>query len=365
MVVFIFLAHPNIISFSFCLLGFLYLAYRRAYFREKIREKLLIPGTFLDDLMKHICCSCCAVCQEAREANESSLLVLDYCSGERIEMQEIAHDIATGRINSTLQTPTTDDGGTFWNHLRNISQTSKIILFLCAIVSVFSFIILFVTKKEKNLIVLCLTFLQPILILYFVYWRSRRQYATLDMVIKLFAVGFWLTTFQSIILEEILQTLMMILLGPFIATSLFNDDDASGTSNSPSSTNSLGHSFSPKLDKILKIFNILYTQYLNSTDENITGEYNYQTMEVAQSPTPETIEEEDDNAIRQKMKSHLWLVIIVVFLMAFVVAAGVEETMKHFSVRCCRFPAPLTDPHTILVYLMSSGIRDIDFFDIF
>jgi RsiW-degrading membrane proteinase PrsW (M82 family) len=42
--------------------------------------------------------------------------------------------------------------------------------------------------------------------------------------------------------------------------------------------------------------------------------------------------------------------------MAYVVAAGVEETMKHFIVRCCQFPGPLRDPHAVLVYLMAGAL---------
>lgn len=286
-------------------------------------------------------------------------------------MHEIAHDIATGRINSTLQTPTSDDeGGTLWNHFIHISLTSKMILGLGFISFLISVIILFVTDKQQNLIVLFLTFLQPILILYFVYWRSRRQYATLDMVIKLFAVGFWLTTFQSIVFEEILQTIILILLAPFIVTSFSSNDDqgviGSGTGmmaeEVSSSAASVSLYSSSKFNKVIKIFQILSTEYLKSNADSLE-EYSYEPhSEVGMFPlaSAEMSEEEGDDddseeAIRQKMKHHLWIVILVVMAMAFVVAAGVEETMKHFSVRCCRFPAPLADPHTILVYLMASG----------
>jgi hypothetical protein len=56
------------------------------------------------------------------------------------------------------------------------------------------------------------------------------------------------------------------------------------------------------------------------------------------------------------LKQHLYFVIFALFIMAFVVAAGVEESMKHFVVRCCQFPAKLKDPHSVLVYLMSAAL---------
>jgi RsiW-degrading membrane proteinase PrsW (M82 family) len=59
---------------------------------------------------------------------------------------------------------------------------------------------------------------------------------------------------------------------------------------------------------------------------------------------------------QEYLKSHIFGVIIFIFFMAFVVAAGVEETMKHFVVRCCQFPSTLKDPHSVLVYLLAAAL---------
>lgn len=67
----------------------------------------------------------------------------------------------------------------------------------------------------------------------------------------------------------------------------------------------------------------------------------------------------DDSLVtaqRDWLKSHLILVVISCLFMAYVVAAGVEETMKHFVVRCCQFPTPLKDPQAILVYLVAAAL---------
>ena len=64
----------------------------------------------------------------------------------------------------------------------------------------------------------------------------------------------------------------------------------------------------------------------------------------------------DDNTIKELLKNNILLVLIVLFFVAFVIAAGVEETMKHFVVRCCQFPTPLKDPHTIMVYLLAGAL---------
>mmetsp|Transcript_19905 Transcript_19905/g.28613 ORF Transcript_19905/g.28613 Transcript_19905/m.28613 type:complete len:527 (-) Transcript_19905:175-1755(-) len=308
----------------FALIGAVVLAYNRALMRGRIRSKLSISGDFTDDFFKHLCCTCCAVCQEAREANESSFLILDYCSGEKIEVQEEAHEIATGRAGTSLRDRHIE-GGSFISHVKALSMTSKIILVLCACVAVCSFVLLFVAGRGQNVAILLLTFVQPVLILYFVYWRSRRQYAALDMVVKLFAVGFWFTTFQSVVLEEVIQFLILLVIGPFIATAVVAESDDKPTSSSS----------------------------IISGGRLISG-----LLSLAQSAQEgqDNEDEQQQERMRETMQEHIVLVVFSLFLMAFVVAAGVEETMKHFVVRCCRFPAPLADPHTVLVYLMAGAL---------
>jgi hypothetical protein len=70
------------------------------------------------------------------------------------------------------------------------------------------------------------TFAQPIVILWLVYWRKRRAFASLDLVIKMFAVGFWLTTTVAGIIEVIMQALLVIIFAAFAGVSLAGTDDA-------------------------------------------------------------------------------------------------------------------------------------------
>ena len=56
------------------------------------------------------------------------------------------------------------------------------------------------------------------------------------------------------------------------------------------------------------------------------------------------------------INSHFIATVVLLILISYVVAAGVEETMKHFIVKNCRFPVPLKDPHTVLVYFMSGAL---------
>jgi RsiW-degrading membrane proteinase PrsW (M82 family) len=68
--------------------------------------------------------------------------------------------------------------------------------------------------------------------------------------------------------------------------------------------------------------------------------------------------EDDDGGIFSPdvVRRNFPLVVVALLVMAFVIAAGVEETMKHFAIRCCRFPAALRDPHSIRIYLMTAAL---------
>ena len=46
----------------------------------------------------------------------------------------------------------------------------------------------------------------------------------------------------------------------------------------------------------------------------------------------------------EDMQQYIVITILSLVIMAYGIAAGVEETMKHFVVRCCQFPQPLKDP---------------------
>lgn len=262
-------------------------AYRRSSYRSEIRTRFHIHGSNSDDFLTSCLCPCCAVCQEAREGKAVNVPVLDFCSGEELKIQQESHERAVGGLNVTEGSVSVDNGS-LMDHVYALSKTSRIILIAWIGVFVIASLILLATKRGLSVVVMFLIFAQPLLILYFVYWRSRRMYAALDYVVKLFAVGFWVSTFQSIVLEAALQFVIVLILSPF----------AGGT-----------------------------------PDEDAT-----------------------DDEKRDLLAKHMGVVVIAMLCMAFIVAAGVEETMKHFAVRCCRFSSTIQSPHTILVYLMTAAL---------
>lgn len=317
--------------------GFIYMAYNRATMRLQIRQQLGISGDSCEDCYLHACCSCCAVCQEARQAKASQLKTLDFCSG-----QDLA--IISQKYNVALE----DSRDNFMVHFNSISMASQIILVLCSIVALSVIFIQIASKNYLNLLILFFVFVQPFVFLYLIYWRSRRKIVSLDNVIKIFAVGFWFTTFQSVVLEIILQFLIALLLAPFINPS---EIDPSSTNANHLSTKLL----SMTSKKTSMIFDSIFQSYQLNYNEH------YQSFDISNvamniSSGNDTIAGYDDAVLRSNMRHDIFFIILGLFLMAFVVAAGVEETMKHFSVKCCTFPNPLRDPHCILVYLMAGAL---------
>jgi hypothetical protein len=57
------------------------------------------------------------------------------------------------------------------------------------------------------------------------------------------------------------------------------------------------------------------------------------------------------------IRRYSFVVFLGVFILAFVIAAGVEETLKHFIVRCCPFTRPLKDPSAVLGITQSITVK--------
>lgn len=234
---------------------------------------------------------------------------------------------------------------------------------------------------------LLIAFLQPFTILYFVYWRARRQHTSLDLVIKCFFVGFWFTTFQSGVLESFLQVTIFLVLS--LATlgidALYlhphNGWASSSVTGSVGMDNLRSNSILSNQSKSIGLYNTVNNamkqfsdihlalfarqsqmSYLGSPCPGVTMALEFQskiqgvqdlpryyyTAAADTEPPAEGGIPGSGDLLRAVIVSNPFVVILGAFLMAFVIAAGVEETSKHFIVRCCPFVTPLKNPHTIL-----------------
>ena len=246
-----------------------------------------------------------------------------------------------------------------------------------------------------------MVFIQPFLILYFIYWRKRRDSAALDYVIKLFAVGFWFSTFQAALIESVFQFIILVVVSPFIGILHGPDgppngppdgpprppnnnyDDTSYPNNgmiistilyeinkfinSDSCGTLLRQSISSVMGHTMTFFtvsksatygfkdinnNLYYNDHYNLLSDNSITMLNINSTSSNSTMTDDTF----SSFKKETLRSHILITLVVLFLMAFVVAAGVEETMKHFVVRCCAFPTSLKEPYEVLVYLVAGAL---------
>jgi Cys-rich protein (TIGR01571 family) len=430
--------------------------------RKKIKEKLhIVQGNSFTDFLLHCWCTCCSVAQEARESKMNNNSPLDYCSSQ--ELRELAptqenlfldeENIETIVLNPVINNqqpgsaastaPATHQQqqpvvgltqGLLHQNYRErfqsiyfkLSQTSQTILIALAIFS-FIVVIALLIHNPLAVVVLILIFLQPIVLLYFVYWRNRRKFAQLDYVIKMFFVGFFLSTTQAVIFETLLQYII-----GFIAIILYvlihgvppgapNDENNNSTDAESGSfflrtigtTSDIHRQFSQLFENILpwRSITVLYRDSYETilSQENhcrfdsllrnsktvaeslfsavsSSSDGSVQSVFLSLPPSPQHYDEFSSSSPsllaspsfqptslqtsvtdnEEFLRDNVLLILFVLFLMAFVVAAGVEETMKHFVVRCCRFPTALKDPNVVLVYLVAAGeFFSLSFFFVF
>ena len=337
------------------LFGAGYLAFTRGEVRHGIRQRLgyqnrayfcRVPVDYL--LHFFICCSPCAICQEAREGKAYGLRKVDFCSGQPLSELVEAHERAVGRYHeSDANDILIPSNGNFSSHFNSLSKLSRLLLVL----SLLALAAAALTLSSRGLVnqvgILLLIFVQPIAILYLFYWRTRRQYASLDMTVKMFMTGFWVSTFQAVILEGMLQllvgTILTVVFGINLSALTSGDSDSNNGSNSSSSSSSSGGEEDGANDLVTLAVTMMYKlQKITLQDD---GE--------SKSADDMGI---DDESLVKTLREHIVLIIFLLFFLSFCIAAGVEETCKHFAVRNCLRITPLKDPNVILVFLMSAAL---------
>mmetsp|Transcript_2500 Transcript_2500/g.2605 ORF Transcript_2500/g.2605 Transcript_2500/m.2605 type:complete len:649 (-) Transcript_2500:57-2003(-) len=342
-----------------------YYVYYRTNIRQQIKAQLhILVGEWMSDCLLHCCCACCAVAQEARESLTAPRNKrLDYCSAQ--DLAEIAPS-ADNLFDDVEQGPVANSVERWQSIYFKLSLTSQNIVIVLGVLSL-GLVGLLLLANPLVVVVLLLIFLQPLIVLYLIYWRNRRKFAQLDYVIKMFFVGFFISTTQSILLEEILQNLVTLLglLLFFLTSSDTLSPPSDATTSSSSSSSSSSAAFSAMLGQLYPTRgSFLYESdpsHVSLFTAYTSYDTSYDTTSHPLSPhinlaSSNSTSFNPDEIPRDLLAHNLWLVLFVLFLMAFVVAAGVEESMKHFAVRCCRFAAPLKDPHVVLVYLVAAAL---------
>jgi len=308
------------------------------------------------------------LCQEAREAKAAGLLAIDFCTGAPLvayppdENLLVNINSPTASSSSSSNSSSSSSSGVNANgNAFAISLTSKIILTFSAFLLLSSIVVLLAIEKGANVIVLLLVFLQPLVILFFVYWRKHRHLVALDLVIKIFATGFFIVTIQSVVIESLLQGILFVLLTPFLGGGMGQlgpPNDGGGDGVPQGGDDDYGPP-PPPHQSSQKLFFLQHT---------MSGALNWMVNIAAAAggggeggrgaPNDDDgpLIADQSDSMRQSMKDNFIVAVVGVFAMSFIVAAGVEETLKHFVVRCTYFPSPLRNPRAVLIYMMTGAL---------
>jgi Cys-rich protein (TIGR01571 family) len=359
----------------------LYYLFQRANVRFEIRQKLQIFTTsqpWLYDLCVHYFCNSCATCQEAREGNIVTKRNLDYCSGQNLEElsppshhDDIEDQLSYSDVpNQSISTSSWESFITYqiWSlfYQQRMSNASKLLFPLVILGSVYGFIHLSFINAFNAILIVCI-FLQPTIILsVMLYCRQWRKYVQMDYIFKLFLVGFFMATTQSFVFEIALQVIVAIIFG--------DSSSADGDQSNNDSSNVQMMTMNEQAAALNRNWVIESIHYYNQQQglvfPNILQWFypaNTTNMEYFLSPIPEvpiaigsdvTWSGLQDIATSSTSATPMMLLKLVgrFFVSAFVIAAGVEETMKHFVVKCCKFPYHLKNPYIITMYFLVGAL---------
>jgi len=350
---------PFMLAILLALVGAVTFAYRRSITRTSIRRQLHIRGSECDDFAFHCCLPCCSITQEAREASIKIDRRLDLIYEEELSSLEFPQHQSNHLDNR--QAPDSNslyESTSLLARLKTVSSASRLIAALSVLVALRFLVSLVLNGKPLNIVVLVLVFAQPLLVLYLFYWRYHRSHASLDYVIKLFAVGFFMSTIQSVVFESILEAVLGVVV---LVILLLMDPQALQTDKTADAATS------PSFLQALLPFDNSRKDGLMSANPALSlrlRELIHSTVHVMHSglhvdAATEGSEDSQDNGDLFRpdvVRKNFPLVVVALLVMSFVIAAGVEETMKHFAIRCCRFPADLRDPHSVRIYLMTAAL---------
>jgi RsiW-degrading membrane proteinase PrsW (M82 family) len=245
----------------------------------------------------------------------------------------------------------------------------------CLLFTVMLLVMLF--SRPLNTLVLLLIFAQPAVVLYLFYWRTRRQHVSLDVVVKLFSVGFFMSTTQAVFFESVLELLLGLAVAivlPILTGGEAPPGGAAGTAGA--AVHGLSRAFLQGMARAksslqgglaayaLAAFQLALAPDAHASSDSFGAHGLSQGVAVTNGDEQQQQEQEEEEEQRALMRRFFPLVIAYCLVMAFVIAAGVEETMKHFAARCCRFTGAGegagiprgSSPQAVLVCLLTAAL---------
>jgi hypothetical protein len=202
-------------------------------------------------------------------------------------------------------------------------------------------VIVGINRQSTHMAVVFVILVQPVVILYFVYWRARRHQASLDLVIKCFAIGYWLSSVQCQALRYIAMPILYAVAG-LISVGGYKMSDAPSTRESidPWLFVSTGSNSTTMLNDTNTI------QQRNLSNTTITSPFSNITLHNADHGL--SIPFSTDGGVTPHYIFFLFMLFISLIVSVFVLNVAIDESVKHYIVRCFPFTSPLKNPQCVL-----------------
>jgi hypothetical protein len=229
---------------------------------------------------------------------------------------------------------------------------SVIILVLSTVALLLLLVIIGINRQPTHMAVVFVILVQPVVILYFVYWRARRHQTSLDLVIKCFAIGYWLSTAQCQALRFFSMTILYAVAG-VISVGGYKMGDAPSTLESidpwlfviPASNSTV----------MLNVTNTIQQRNLSNT--TITTPFSNITLHNADHGL--SIPFSTDGGVTPSPTHDIFFLFVLyssLVVSVFVLNVAIDESVKHYIVRCFPFTSPLKNPQCVLgTYVLSSA----------
>ena len=217
-------------------------------------------------------------------------------------------------------------------------------------------------ERFLDMAIVCVILVQPIVILYFVYWRARRHQTSLDLVIKCFAIGYWLSSVQCYVLRTITNGILFLIVG-LISVGSYKSMEIPGSFEpiDPSIFASFpANSSAPFI--ITNGVTIQQSSILSNNNNTMQSPGGFLNMTLQGADHGFQIPYPADSGATAHSHSDFLFLYVSYIISAFIIKVATDEIVKHYIVRCFPFTSPLKNPQCVLgtyALLFSFFIMDL------
>ena len=200
-------------------------------------------------------------------------------------------------------------------------------------------------KKFLDMAVACAILVQPVVILYFIYWRTRKHHTSLDLVIKCLAVGYWLSSVQCYVLRTVSTGILLFIVG-LISVGAYKSIETPGNFEPIEPWIFVSSPWNESSSSDASNGNHIQEYNISSNTTRPQGTLLNMTTQSADHgfQIPYSV----DVATSANVNSGFLLLFVSYVISVFLIKVVTDEIVKHYIVRCFPFTSPLKNPQCVL-----------------